>query len=49
MHEKGLKVLLCGPELNKVERMQEALDFGVDFIMTDHPHVFSAHLEGLNR
>jgi glycerophosphoryl diester phosphodiesterase len=40
MHAKGLKVLVCGPECNNVERLKESMNFGVDFIMTDEPNVF---------
>ena len=48
LHGRGVKVLICGAEVNKEENLKKWIDFGVDFILIDdialmtkfveHPH-----------
>ena len=44
IHQKGLKVLVCGEELSKVEVVRECVSFGVDFILTDRPDLLNSGL-----
>lgn len=48
LHNYGRRVILSGygEELNKVERLEEAISFGVDFIMTDRPDLLQPLLLG---
>lgn len=39
LHEKGVKVLVCGDDLDKKEVLQQCIDYGVDYIMTDRSDV----------
>jgi len=41
LHEKGLKVLLCGEELSKIEVLRECLLHKVDYILTDRPDLLN--------
>jgi len=37
VHAAGARVMVCGPEMNKPERMRQAVAMGVDIILTDRP------------
>lgn len=41
LHQKGLRVLVCGEELSSVEVLNECICYGVDFILTDRPDLLS--------
>lgn len=41
LHEKGMRVLVCGDELSKLPILQQCIDYGVDYIMTDRPDLLS--------
>lgn len=37
LHKRNLQILVCGDEVSKEECMQECIENGVDYIMTDRP------------
>jgi len=41
IHKAGVKVLVCGEELDKEERIKECIEYGVEFIMTDRPDILT--------
>lgn len=45
LHSQGLKVMVCGAELNRAERIKECIEFGVDFIMTDQPDIYNSAIK----
>jgi len=44
LHKEGLKVLVCGEELDKEDIIRQCIDYGVDFIMSDRPDVLKETL-----
>lgn len=41
LHQKGLRVLVCGEELSRMDVLRECIDYGVDFILTDRPDLLT--------
>jgi glycerophosphoryl diester phosphodiesterase len=37
LHQRNIKVLVCGEEVNNEQHIRECIEWGVDFIMTDRP------------
>ena len=37
LHERGMRVLVCGEDLSREETLRECLDYGVDILLTDRP------------
>jgi len=45
IHQAGCQILVCGEELDKIERQRECIEYGVEFIMSDRPDILKQTLE----
>jgi glycerophosphoryl diester phosphodiesterase len=48
LHGRGVKVLICGAEVNKEENLKKWIDFGVDYILIDDIVLMSKFVQSLS-